>query len=73
MNYERQYMNLVVCILVDAELLLVLLLGLDEHGFVEAQLPLATVIAIDDAVDHLALRDALARRFRLNVLARYQC
>ena len=72
MNYERQYMNLVVCILVDAELLLVLL-GLDEHGFVEAQLPLATVIAIDDVVDHLALRDALARRFRPNVLARYQC
>lgn len=73
MNYERQYMDLVVCILVDAELLLVLLLGLDEHGFVEAQLPLATVIAIDDVVDHLALRDALARPFRINVLARYQC
>ena len=66
-------MNLVVCILVDAELLLVLLLGLDEHGYVEAQLPLATVIAIDDVVDHLALRDALARPFRINVLARYQC
>ena len=66
-------MDIVVCILVDAELLLVLLLGLDEHGFVEAQLPLATVIAIDDVVDHLALRDALARRFRLNVSARYQC
>ena len=73
MNYERQYMDIVVCILVDAELLLVLFLGLDEHGFVEAQLPLATAIAIDDMVDHLALGSSLARLFRLNLLARYQC
>ena len=73
MNYESAYMDLVVCILVDAELLLVLFLGLDEHGLVEAQLPLATAIAIDDLVDHLALGSALAQRFRLDLLARYQC
>ena len=72
MNYERQYMDIVVCILVDAELLLVLSLRLDEHGLVEAQLPLAIGIATGDLVDHLALGSALAHLFRLDLLARYQ-
>ena len=67
------YTDLVVCTLVDAELLLVLFLGLDEHGFVEAQLPLATAIAIDGMVHHLALGSALARLFRPTLLARCQC
>ena len=61
---------MVVCVLVDAELLLVFLLGLDEQWSVEAQTPLAIGTSVDDlAHDHdLGLGSSLTLRPRLDAL-----
>ena len=59
---------MVVCVLVDAELLLVFLLGLDEQWFVEAQTPLAIGTSVDDLVHDLGLGSSLTLLPRLDAL-----
>ena len=59
---------MVVCVLVDAGLLLVFLLGLDENWFVEAQTPLAIGTSLDDPVHHLGFGSSLTLPPRLDAL-----